>query len=167
MNWKEYFEMIKGKTAALFETSARCGGILGGGNKIQVDSLGIFGHYLGMAFQIIDDVLALTADEKILKKPVGNDIREGKRTLMIIYALEKASDDQKKKILKILGNNKASIEQIKKTINLIDYLGGIDYAKQMEENYIRKSKEALAIFPESMEKEDLINLSNLIFNRKN
>lgn len=164
---KEYLEMIKGKTAALFETSARCGGILGGGNKIQVDSLGVFGHYLGMAFQIIDDVLALTADEKILKKPVGNDIREGKRTLMVIYALEKASEDQKKLILKILGNNRVSIEQIKKTINLIDYLGGIDYAKQMAENYIRKSKEALAIFPESLDKEDLINLSNLIFTRRN
>ena len=164
---KEYFEMIKGKTAALFETSARCGGILGGGNKIQVDSLGVFGHYLGMAFQIIDDVLALTADEKILKKPVGNDIREGKRTLMVIYALEKASENQKEMILKILGNSKASINQIKKTINLIDHLGGIDYAKQMAENYIRKSKEALAVFPESLDKEDLINLSNLIFTRRN
>lgn len=164
---EEYFEMIKGKTAALFETAARCGGILGGGTKNQVDSLGVFGHFLGMAFQIIDDVLALTADEKVLKKPVGNDIREGKRTLMVIYALEKASENQRKKILHTLGNKTASIEQIHKTIDLIDYLGGIDYAKQKAEKYIEKSTEALSIFPNSLDREDLINLSNLIFVRQN
>lgn len=163
---EEYLEMIKGKTAALFEVSARSGGILGGANKKQVDSLGMFGYYSGMAFQIIDDILALTADEKVLKKPVGNDIREGKRTLIVVYALEKASENQRKKILGTLGNKDASAEQIQKTIDVIYSLGAIDYSKQLAKKYIEKSKEALAIFTISEDKEDLINLSDLIFTRQ-
>lgn len=162
----EYLEMIKGKTAALFETSARCGGILGGATEQQVESLGRFGLYSGMAFQIIDDILALTADEKVLKKPVGNDIREGKRTLMVVCALEKASSTQRKKILETLGNKDASTEQIQETIALIDSLGAIDYAKQLAEKYIEKSKEALSFFLKSEDREDLLSLSDLIFARQ-
>ncbi|HDQ05687.1 MAG TPA: polyprenyl synthetase family protein [Candidatus Bathyarchaeota archaeon] len=163
---EEYFEMIRGKTAALFEASARCGGILGGATKKQVDRLGEFGHYSGIAFQVIDDVLALTADETVLKKPVGNDIREGKRTLMVVYALEKASGSQRRKILETLGNKDAPPEQIQETISLIESLGAISYAKQLAEKYIKKAKKALASFPASEDREDLISLSDLIFARQ-
>jgi len=162
----EYFEMIRGKTAALFETSARCGGILGGANKSQVEHLGEFGRYSGIAFQLIDDVLALTADEKVLKKPVGNDVREGKRTLIVVHALEKASKDQRKTILETLGNKDASPERIRETVELIDSLGAIDYAKEVAEKYIERAKEALASFPASEDREDLISLSDLIFARQ-
>jgi geranylgeranyl diphosphate synthase type I len=163
---EEYLEMISGKTAALFETSARCGGLLGGATRKQVEYLGKFGRYSGIAFQIIDDVLALTADEKVLKKPVGNDIREGKRTLIIVNALEKASKNERKKILESLGNKDASPEKIGETINLIDSLGSIDYAKKLAVNYIERSKEALSIFSASKDREDLISLSDFIFARQ-
>ena len=163
----EYFEMIDGKTAALFETSARCGGIIGGASKTQVKRLGEFGRYAGIAFQVIDDILALTADEKVLKKPVGNDIREGKRTLMVVYALKKANKTQRQKILETLGNQKASAEQIKETIVLLHSLGAISYAKKMADKYITKSKKALAKFPECPDKEDLLSLADLIFDRQN
>jgi geranylgeranyl diphosphate synthase type I len=162
----EYFKMIEGKTAALFETSARCGGILGGANKSQVERLGEFGRYSGIAFQVIDDVLGLIADEKVFKKPVGSDIREGKRTLIVVYALEKASKNQRKKILETLGNQSASPEQIRETIELINSLGAVDHAKEVAEKYIEKAKEALASFPASEDREDLINLSDLIFARQ-
>lgn len=164
---EEYFEMINGKTAALFEVSARCGGLLGGATKNQVKKLGEFGLYSGLAFQIIDDVLALTADEKVLKKPVGNDVREGKRTLIVVRALEKASKKQQKKILETLGNKDASTEQIQETIALIDSLGAIAYAKKLADRYISKAKKALAKFPEGEDKEDLLNLADLIFARQN
>ncbi|PVX25321.1 MAG: serralysin [Candidatus Bathyarchaeum sp.] len=163
---EEYLEMINGKTAALFETSARCGGILGGATKSQVKRLGEFGRYSGIAFQVIDDVLALTADEKVLKKPVGNDIREGKRTLMVVYALKKASKNQRKRILEILGNKDASAEQIQETIGLIDSLGAITYAKKFADKYIKKAKKSLSRFPDCEDKEDLINLADLIFARQ-
>jgi geranylgeranyl diphosphate synthase type I len=162
----EYFKMIEGKTAALFETSARCGGLLGGATKTQVKRLGEFGRYAGIAFQVIDDILALTADEKVLKKPVGNDIREGKRTLMVVYALERASERQRKQILETLGNKDASPEQIQETIKLIDHLGAIRYAKKLADRYIKKAKETLARFPDCKDKEDLISLADLIFARQ-
>jgi geranylgeranyl diphosphate synthase type I len=164
---EEYFKMIEGKTAALFETSARCGGLLGGATKSQVKRLGEFGRYAGIAFQVIDDILALTADEKVLKKPVGNDIREGKRTLMVVYSLKKASKSQRQKILETLGNRDASAEQIKETILLFESLGGIDYAKKLADKYVCKSKKALSRFPDGQDKEDLLNLVDLIFARQN
>jgi geranylgeranyl diphosphate synthase type I len=162
----EYFEMIQGKTAALFETSGRCGGILGGANKKQVKRLGEYGCYSGLAFQVIDDVLGLIADENILKKPVGSDIREGKRTLIVVRALEKASENQRKKILETLGNKYASPEKIRETIKLINSLRAIDHAKEVAEKYIERAKAALACFPPSEDREDLISLSDLIFARK-
>jgi geranylgeranyl diphosphate synthase type I len=162
----EYFEMIQGKTAALFETSARCGGILGGASKSQVNSLGVYGRYAGIGFQVIDDVLGLTADEKVIKKPVGSDIREGKRTLIVVYALEKASKNQRKRILETLGNQSASPERIQDIIELINSLGGIDHAKEMAEKYIERAKEALAGFQITEDREDLISLSDLFFDRK-
>ena len=162
----EYFRMIQAKTAALFEVSARCGGILGGANKSQVERLGEFGRYAGIAFQVIDYVLGLIADEKVLKKPVGSDIREGKRTLIVVHALEKASKKQKKRILETLGNKSASPERIRETIELINSLGAIDHAKEVAETHIRRAKEALAGFPATEDREDLISLSDLIFARK-
>jgi len=164
---EEYFEMIKGKTAALFKTAARCGGLLGGATKSKVKKLGEFGLYSGIAFQVIDDVLALTADEKVLKKPVGNDIREGKRTLIVVRALKKASKSQKQKILETLGNQDASAEHIRETIALIDSLGAIAYAKKLADRYIKKAKKALSRFPDGEDKEYLLNLADLIFARQN
>ena len=162
----EYFEMIRAKTAALFETSARCGGILAGAKKIQVERLGRYGHYAGVAFQLIDDVLGLTADEKVLGKPVGSDIREGKRTLIIVHALEHASEDQRKKILETLGNRSASPQRIQETVSLVGSLGSIDYAEKKARGYIKKSKKAWANFPATEDREDLISLADLIFARR-
>ena len=162
----EYFEMIQAKTAALFETSARCGGILGGAKESQVERLGKYGHYAGVAFQLIDDVLGLTADEKVLGKPVGSDIREGKRTLIIVHALKHASGDQRKKILETLGNRSASLERIREIVSLVGSLGSINYAEEKAREYIEKSKEALASFSATEDREDLISLADLIFARK-
>jgi geranylgeranyl diphosphate synthase type I len=162
----QYFRMIEAKTAALFETSARCGGILGGAKKSWVERLGRYGHYAGVAFQLIDDVLGLTADEKALGKPVGSDIREGKRTLIIVHALKHASEIQRKKILETLGNRSASLERIQEVVGLVGSLGSISYAEQKAKKFIEKSKRALATFPASEDREDLISLADLVFARK-
>jgi len=162
----EYFEMIRAKTATLFEVSARCGGILGGAKKSQVQNLGRYGYYAGLAFQLIDDVLGLTADEKLLRKPVGSDIREGKRTLIVIHALKHASEEQRRRILETLGDRSASSERIQETIDLINSLGSIKYTEQKAKRYIEKSKTALSNFPATKDREDLISLADLIFARK-
>jgi geranylgeranyl diphosphate synthase type I len=162
----EYFKMIQAKTAALFEASARCGAIIGGAKKSQVKNLGRFGYYAGIAFQLIDDILGLTADEKVLGKPVGSDIREGKRTLIIVHALKHASETQRKIILGTVGNRSASLERIRETISLVSSLGSISYAEEKAREYIKKSKDALTAFPPTEDKEDLINLADIIIARK-
>lgn len=162
----EYFEMIQAKTATLFEVSARCGAILGGANKNQVQNLGRYGRYAGAAFQLIDDILGLSANEKVLGKPVGSDIREGKRTLIIVHALRHASGDQRKKILEALGKRSASPKTIQEIVDLVRSLGSINYSEEKAKNYIKKSKNALVGFPPTEEREYLINLADLIFARK-
>ena len=162
----EYFRMIGAKTAALFEVSAKCGGILGGARKSQVEQLGKFAYNAGVGFQLVDDVLGLTADEKLLGKPVGSDIREGKRTLMMVHALKHASKEQRKTILGTLGNKQASPRQVREVVGLVASLGSISYAEKKAEEYIKKSKKALAVFPDTADKEDLISLADLIFARK-
>lgn len=162
----EYFQMIRLKTAALFEISAKCGGTLGGAKKGQVEHLGKFGRYAGMAFQLIDDVLGLTANERVLGKPVGSDIREGKRTLIAVHALQHASEDQRRKILETLRNKSAPLEQIQEVTNLIYSLGSVDYAEKRAMEYAEKSKRALAVFPDTEDKEDLISLTDLITTRE-
>src|SRR5204862_5270570 len=84
----EHFDLIYRKTACLFATSMRLGGVLGGATDEEEAALESYGRNLGMAFQIVDDVLDLTASEEVLGKPVASDLREGKATMAVIHALE-------------------------------------------------------------------------------
>src|SRR5581483_8389576 len=87
----EHFDLIFRKTACLFSISMRLGGILGGATGDEEDRLGEYGRNLGMAFQIVDDVLDLTASEEVLGKPVASDLREGKVTMAVIHALDRCT----------------------------------------------------------------------------
>src|SRR5436853_4019293 len=87
----EHFDLIYRKTACLFSVCMRLGAILGGASVEQEAALGQYGHDLGMAFQIVDDVLDLTASEDVLGKPVASDLREGKATMAVIHALERCT----------------------------------------------------------------------------
>ena len=98
----EHFDLIFRKTACLFSVCMRLGAILGGATPEQEAALGKYGHDLGMAFQIVDDVLDLTASEDVLGKPVASDLREGKVTMAVIHALERCTPDERAKIETIL-----------------------------------------------------------------
>src|SRR6476469_6903037 len=98
----EYFDLIFRKTACLFSVCMRMGAILGGATPEQEESLGQYGRDLGMAFQIVDDVLDLTASESVLGKPVASDLREGKVTMAVIHALERCTAHERSQIEKIL-----------------------------------------------------------------
>ena len=91
----DYMELIDRKTAGLFSACARLGVVAGGGSDEQEQKLGDFAWNLGMAFQLIDDVLDFTAREKVLGKPVGGDLREGKVTLPVIYALQSCAASER------------------------------------------------------------------------
>ena len=163
---EEYIDMISRKNAALFEASAKIGGVVGGASESQLESLGDFGRNAGLAFQIVDDVLGLTAEEKELGKPVGSDIREGKKTIITIHALKNSSEKEKGKIMESLGDRRAPRHKIREVIDLLKSLGSIEYAIGKAKEYAVKAKSALKVFNDCREKEDLINLVDLIVLRR-
>ncbi|MCH1770590.1 MULTISPECIES: geranylgeranyl diphosphate synthase [Metallosphaera] len=135
---KDYLEMIRRKTAQLFACSAYLGGVLAGGNQEEVNNLYEFGEKMGIAFQIVDDILGITADEKELGKPLYSDIREAKKTLLVIKSLERANSEERKIIMEGLGSNDMS--KLKATASLITGLS-LDYAYELARKY---HEEALA-----------------------
>ncbi len=136
----EYVEMIKRKTAQLFACSSALGGIIGGADKDTVDKLYSFGMNLGISFQIVDDILGLTADEKELGKPLYSDVREGKKTILVIKALERASDLERKTILEGLGSKDP--EKVRAAAEAIKSLS-LDYAYDLAEHYLDNALKSL------------------------
>ncbi|MFQ6077047.1 MAG: polyprenyl synthetase family protein [Candidatus Bathyarchaeia archaeon] len=161
----EYLDMIGKKTAALLKASAQAGAIVGGGSRSQIDRLGSFAYQAGLAFQIVDDILGLTADEKTLGKPVGSDIREGKRTLIIAHALSHANDKQRRLILSTLGDRDASPDRAREVTETIRSLGAIDYAAGRAKGLIEEAKLQLSLFPDSPAKRLFLDLSDFILSR--
>lgn len=154
----DYISMVKGKTAALFKACAEVGALVGGGDLNEVTKLGSYAEKAGIAFQIVDDILGVTADEETLGKPVGSDLREGKKTLILIHALDKASDAERSAIEKVLGVYNASQSEISVVEEALKNIGSIKYAKARAMEYADEAKKALTSFPESVSKKDLLNL---------
>jgi geranylgeranyl diphosphate synthase type I len=162
---EDYLSMIGGKTAALFKACAEVGAIVGGGSPEMVNSLSGFAWNAGIAFQLVDDYLGITADEEILGKPVGSDIREGKKTLIIIHSLCNASPEEKKSIERVLGSDDAPQREIKAVFELLRELGSISYILEKGKYYARKATAMLKIFPYSEPKQDLLDLVEYFVNR--
>lgn len=161
----EYMEMIEKKTAALLIASAKIGAIIGGGSKREVSRLSRSMRASGLAFQIVDDILGVTADEKVLGKPVGSDIREGKRTLIICHSIKHAGKQQKDILLKVLGNKNASSGEIKDAIEILKSTGSLNYALRKAESLTVKAKAELDAFPSSDARDLLISLVDYIVAR--
>jgi len=155
---EDYIFMVGGKTAALFKACAEVGAIVGGADSEGVKKLGSFAWDAGIAFQIVDDVLGVTADEKVLGKPVGSDLREGKKTLIVAYALENASPNERKAVLRALGDKAANPEDIKAASEALVSSGAIDYAKRKAAEYVGSSKDNLGTFPDVQARRDLLEL---------
>lgn len=165
---KDYMGMIEKKTAVLFECAAEGGALIAGGSEAQIKSMKEYARLLGMGFQIWDDILALTGDEKTLGKPVGNDIRNGKRTLIVLHALHslQESDPRRQTLLKALGNSKASLEEINAAIKALEDCGSIEHARRTALDYADKAKKELDCLPESREKAFLAGLMDFAVGRK-
>ena len=161
----EYLEMISKKTASLFEAATTVGALAAESNSEALKSMRSFGHLLGMSFQIVDDLLGLTADEKELGKPVGSDIREGKRTLPVVYTLAKGSAQKRKIILETLGNRKASARQYSTAIKAMASTSALDYSERKAEGYAQEARKKLLSLPESNERKLLDEALQFILER--
>ncbi len=157
-----YFEIIKKKTASLFAGSCKIGALLAQAKPEQEEALVNFGLNTGLAFQIIDDLLDFTSNEKILGKPVLSDLREGKITLPLIYVLK---NNNKEKIIKSIGENGEDLDA-RKIINLVLESGAIEYSYQKAKDFIKKAKEKLQLFSDSIYKESLLTITDYILERE-
>ena len=156
---EEYLEMIKKKTSALFMLAAEGGSIAGGGTVDEDIGLRDYGKYLGLAFQIRDDYLDMSSDVATLGKDIGNDIRNGKKTLIAVHSINNASVQDKNLIKSIFGNLKASQEDIKKVYNLFKEIGSVEYAKNLAYTYCDKAKKSIEILKDSDSKRILNELA--------
>jgi geranylgeranyl diphosphate synthase, type I len=166
---EEYLEMVEKKTAVLFSCAAEGGAIIASGTETQIKNMREYGRMLGIAFQIWDDVLGVTGNEKTLGKPVGSDVRNGKRTLIIVHALEqleKADNKRRKEaLLSALGNENATQDQVMGAMEVLKQVGSIDYASGIAFNYAEKAKRSLKCLNKSREKEFLSSLVDFAIGR--
>jgi geranylgeranyl diphosphate synthase, type I len=163
---EEYLEMIRRKTAVLFKFAAEGGAILGGGAREEIKALSEYGESLGLAFQIRDDYLDMSSDEGTLGKDIGNDIRNGKKTLIAVRSINNAVGDDKKLLEKIFGNGNASEQEVKRVYDLFKEMKSIEYAKNTALEYSVKAKNALDVLDDSDAKQVLIGLAEYSITRE-
>lgn len=163
---EEYLEMIRKKTAVFFQYSAEAGAILGGGTREEIIALNQYGLSLGLGFQIWDDYLDLSSNEQTLGKDIGNDIRNGKKTLIAVHCLNNATGDDKKLLQKIFGNGKATEQEIKEVFELFKKVGSIEYAKKTALKYCDEAKKSISVLKETSAKQLLIELADYSISRE-
>ncbi len=161
---KDYYYRIKRKTALLISASCKLAAIACGATRRQIWALGAYGHALGMAFQIVDDILDLTAKQSELGKPIGGDLRQGIITIPMIYALRNSS--QKDRLAELLAKQIKSEEEILEGINIIIESGAIKDSLELVEKYIAKAKQYLGVLPDAAAKKALAELADFIMVRK-
>ena len=160
----EYITMIGKKTAALFDVSCAMGAICATNKTKDISNLSSFGRNLGIAFQITDDLIGVMGDTKITKKPVGNDLREGKKSLPILMAIKSAKGNDKKIILKAFGNSKISRKDLNKAVDAIRSLGIEQSVRKQALKYAEKAEKSLGNYSGSA-KTELITLLDFVVKR--
>ncbi len=162
----EYIQMISLKTAALFKSCLKIGAIYTEASENHKLALERYAENLGIAFQLIDDILGLIGNEKELGKPVGSDIKQSKKTILFVKAMEFLPPQKNKQLKDIFAKKEKDTEDIQAATQLIIESGALDYVKKISEEYIKKSIESLTPFPESRTKELLISIAKFTLERK-
>lgn len=162
---EEHLEIIRRKTACLFGGCSLVGGILGAPGEAGEVALHNYGLNLGMSYQIVDDLLDLTADEKTLGKPVASDLREGKVTLPLIYLLEKGNPEVREKIGAVLSDGEFSRVSQSEIAGLIQENGTLERTRELAGEYAERACEELQIFPDGPARRALETFPRLVLSR--
>ena len=163
---EEHFDLIHRKTACLFSVSTQLGGVLGGANEEQERRLAEYGRDLGMAFQIVDDVLDLTASEEVLGKPVASDLREGKATMAVIHALEHCQPVERTLIEKVLRERAFNGVTHQHVLEVLERYDSLQAALSAAAHYAEGARSAIASFPDSEAKRALVSLPDFVVARE-
>jgi len=158
-------ELVDRKTACLFSVCARLGALAGHGDAQTQERLGEYAWNLGMAFQLVDDVLDFTAREKTLGKPVGGDLREGKVTLPLVYALERATPAERRLVETILRDRNYQEVRFAQILALLEKYRGIERVKERAQAFTDKARQIINEFPDSPYQRALLAVTELVTER--
>ena len=162
---EDYLDIIIKKTAVLFACASQAGAIIAGKENDCIKNLYDYGLNIGIAFQLMDDALDYISDEEF-GKFIGNDLKEGKLTLPLIHAMERADKKEKDIISKIIYKKKLTPKDLKTVLGLVKNYGSIDYTLSKAKEAVEKAKNNLNAFPDSEYKTSLIDIANYIIERK-
>jgi len=158
-------ELVDRKTACLFSVCAKLGALVAGADSHTEERLGEYAWNLGMAFQLVDDVLDFTACEQTLGKPVGSDLREGKVTLPLVYALEQASAEERRAVERVLADRHYENVPFRQILALVERHQGIERVRERAQAFTDKARAIIAEFPESSYQRALAALTDLVTER--
>ena len=160
----QYYQQIYSKTASLLETASHSPALISPVDSATVDNMRHFGRELGMAFQIMDDILDFTGEQTTLGKPIGSDLRHGLTTLPTLYYFENNPDDQALEL--VLNGNGSDSEMVDQLIETIRNSGAIQLAHDEAKRHLERSLEYLKTQPDSQQRQSLEELANYIIYRQ-
>ena len=161
----DYMELVDRKSACLFSACAGLGAVAAGASETIESKLADFAWNLGMAFQLVDDILDFTSSEKILGKPAGNDLRGGKVTLPVIYALENASPEERQAVETVISDGAYDQVPFMRILQILEQHGAIGRAYERAHAFTRKSRGLIASFPDSPAQRALQAVVDLVTER--
>jgi octaprenyl-diphosphate synthase len=164
---ESYFAMVSDKTASLISAAARIGPILVGASDEVVQSMGRYGELLGRAFQVADDILDLTSDQATMGKPVGHDLREGKITLPLIRALQRAPDRRRTEMEALLARPDKDEAEWEQIVAFVEEYEGVAAAAETAREYAAQAQECLGVLVPSPAREALELAVRLVVERNN
>jgi geranylgeranyl diphosphate synthase type I len=162
----DYMKMVELKTAVLYSAAARGGAVIGRGTDVQEEALAEYGRLIGLGFQIWDDVLDLRSDQQTFGKPVLNDIRNGKKTLIVVQALEDLHGPEREEFLSVLGKKNAKQQELERARDILENAGAIDHATKVADGLIAEAKKGLKVVKNQTHKKALSDFADYLVKRK-
>lgn len=161
-----YYRIIADKTASLLSSCCEIGAAAASDDKEIHRKLRNYGEHIGIAFQIRDDIFDYQSTGSLIGKPVGNDLKEKKMTLPLIYSLKQAGNSERKSIIGMMKKDRIRRKNIKEIISFVKAQGGLEYAEKAAREYSDKAISFLADFEESEAKESLKNFASFVIDRR-
>jgi octaprenyl-diphosphate synthase len=160
---ESYMQVILGKTAMLFEAATEVGAILADASAEEREALRLYGRHLGIAFQLVDDLMDYLSDSATMGKNVGDDLAEGKATLPLIHAMRVSSETERKLIRGAI--REGGLDDLQPVLDIVQRTGSIDYTRQQAEAEVSRAITALEALPASSFRETLTTLAQMATRR--
>ncbi|MGO1344441.1 octaprenyl diphosphate synthase [Chromohalobacter japonicus] len=159
-----YFDTIQGKTAMLFEAASHSGAVLAEASPAQEEALKLYGRYLGLAFQLVDDLLDYQGDADAMGKNVGDDLAEGKPTLPLIHAMAAGDAEQTKMIRRAI--RQGGLDHLDEVLAIVNDTGALEYTRRRAVEMADRALAQLELLPESRYRDSMAELAHLAVERQ-